>query len=155
VDVSAVHRRNGNGGLLFQRMTLSGTGNQAIVPAGCRIDLQIDVRVETPVNDVELSVVVETPEGICVCECSSGPTLGRIARLDPGTYRLNCGIDENLLNPGRYVLSVIARSGQRVIDDVARAMPFEIAWNREGAVSGREHGLVRLGSTWTPPAPTP
>jgi lipopolysaccharide transport system ATP-binding protein len=157
VDVSAVHRRQGHGGLLFQRMTLCGTGNQAVVPVGSRIDLQIDVRVEAAVNDLELTVVIDTPEGVCVCECTSSPTLGRIARLDPGTYRLNCAIDENLLNPGRYVLSVIARSGQRVIDDVARALPFEIAWNREGAASGREdlHGLVRLASTWTAPAPTP
>jgi lipopolysaccharide transport system ATP-binding protein len=156
VDVSAVQRPNGHGGLLFQRLTLCGTANQAVVPAGGRIDLQIDVRVETTVSDVELSVLVETPEGVRICECASSRTLGRIARLDPGTYRLNCGIDENLLNPGRYVLSVIARSGQRVIDNVAGAMPFEIAWSRDGAPAGREdlHGLVRLGATWTAPTAT-
>jgi len=51
---------------------------------------------------------------------------------------------------------VLARSGSRVIDDVFRALPFEIEWTRDGAPEGREDlpGLVRLGSTWTAPAPT-
>jgi lipopolysaccharide transport system ATP-binding protein len=157
VDVSGARRRHGHGGLLFQRIALSGTGEQAVVETGRRIDLQIDVRVETAVNDLELSVTVDTPEGLRICECPSSLSLGRIGRLEPGTYRLRCGIDENLLNPGRYVLSVIARSGQRVIDDVARALPFEIAWNRDGAAHGREdlHGVVRLRSTWTAPEPGP
>ena len=57
--------------------------------------------------------------------------------------------------PGRYALTVIARSGQRVLDHVPGAMPFEIAWTRDGAPDGRDdlYGLLRLGSTWTAPAP--
>ena len=156
VDVSASHRPNGHGGLLFQRITLRADGNRALVAAGRPIDLEIDVRVETAVSDVELSVAIDTPEGVRVCECPSSMTLGRIARLEPGTYRLNCGLDQNILNPGRYVLSVIARSGSRVIDDVFRAMPLEIAWTTDEAPDGREdlQGLVRVRSTWSAPAPT-
>ena len=74
----------------------------------------IDVRVETAVNDVELSVLIDTPDGAHVCECPSSATLGRIPRLDPGDYRVTCGIDQNLLNPGRYALTPIARSGRSV-----------------------------------------
>ena len=156
VDLSRVYRPQGHGGLLFERITLCAPGNQAVVAAGRRIDLRIDVRVETPVLDVELSVTIDTPEGVRVCECPSSVGLGRIARLDPGLYRLGCGIDENILNPGQYVISVIAWSGQRVIDDVFRAMPFEIAWNRDDAPEGRDrHGLVRVGATWTAPVPAP
>jgi hypothetical protein len=59
------------------------------------------VRVETAVNDIELSVAIETPEGVRVCECPSGATLGRIARLEPGVYRLNCGIDLDISIPAR------------------------------------------------------
>jgi hypothetical protein len=105
---------------------------------------------------VELSVAIDTPEGVRVCECASSATLGRIARLEPGAYRLNCGIDQNILNPGRYVLTAIARSGQLVLDHVPAAMRFEIAWTRDGAPEGREdlHGLVRVGSTWTAPMPS-
>jgi lipopolysaccharide transport system ATP-binding protein len=155
VDVSAIHHRHGYGGLRFHRITLCATGNQAVVSAGRRIDLQIDVRVETAVNDVELSVAIDTPDGVRVCECPSSASLGRIARLEPGVYRLNCGIDQNVLNAGRYVLTPIARSGQRVLDYVPGAMPFEIAWTRDGAPDGREDlcGLVRLSATWTAPAP--
>jgi hypothetical protein len=88
-----------------------------------------------------------------VCECPSSLTLGRIARLDPGVYRVGCGIDQNILNPGRYVFTAFARSGQRVLDHVPGAMPFEIAWTREAAPGGRKdlYGFVRVGSTWTAP----
>jgi homopolymeric O-antigen transport system ATP-binding protein len=153
VDLTAINHRHGYGGLQFQRMTLCAAGDQAVVPAGGRIDLQIDVRVESAVNDVELSVAIATPEGIHVCECPSSATLGRIARLEPGVYRLNCGIEQNVLNPGRYVFTPFARSGQRVLDHVPGAMPFEIAWTRDGALGGREDlpGLVRIASTWTAP----
>jgi hypothetical protein len=98
-------------------------------------------------------VAIETPEGVRVCECPSGATLGRIARLEPGVYRLNCGIDLDILNAGPYLLTVIARSGQRVLDHVPGAMPFEIAWPRDGAPDGRDdrYGLLRVGSTWTAP----
>ena len=155
VDVSAIHARHGYGGLRFQRITLGGTGDQAVVTAGQRIEVELDVQVEAAVHDVELSVAIETPEGVRVCECSSGATLGRIARLEPGAYRLNCGIDLNILNTGPYVLTLIARSGQRVLDHVPAAMPFEVAWPRDGAPDGRAdlYGLLRVGSTWTAPAP--
>jgi hypothetical protein len=44
-----------------------------------------------------------------------------------------------------------------VLDHVPGAMPFEIAWPRDGAPDGRAdlYGLLRVGSTWTalrPPA---
>jgi homopolymeric O-antigen transport system ATP-binding protein len=153
VDLSGIHHRHGYGGLRFDRLTLSEAGNQPVVPAGGRIDLRLDVRVDTAVNDVELSVAIETAEGVRVCECPSSLTLGRIPRLEPGSYRLECVIDRNTLNPGRYVLTVIARSGQRVLDHVPGAMPFEVTWPHDGASDGREdlHGLVRVGSTWTGP----
>jgi homopolymeric O-antigen transport system ATP-binding protein len=155
VDLSAIHARHGYGGLRFHRIALSGTGNQAVVPAGQRIDVELDVRVDAAVNDVELSVAVDTPEGVRLCECPSGATLGRIARLEPGDYRLNCGIDLDILNAGPYALTVIAKSGQRVLDHVPGAMPFEIAWPRDGAPDGRAdlYGLLRVGSTWTAPTP--
>jgi len=155
MDVSAIHHRHGYGGLRFHRITLCAAGTQAVVPAGGRIDLQIDVRVETPVKDVELAVLIDLPDGAHVCECPSTATLGRIERLEPGDYRLTCTIGENVLNPGRYAITPIARSGQKVLDHVPGAMPFEIAWSREGAPHGREDlwGLVRLDSTWTAPAP--
>ena len=157
VDVSTIHSRHGYGGLRFHRLALCATSHQAIVAAGRRIDLQIDLRVETAVTDVELSVAIETPEGVRVCECPSGGTIGRLARIEPGAYRLHCGIVQNILNPGRYVVTPIARSGQRVLDHVPGAMPFEVVWTRDGAPEGREdlHGLVRVGSTWTAPAPLP
>jgi lipopolysaccharide transport system ATP-binding protein len=155
VDVSAIHARHGYGGVRFDRITMSGTGNQAVVSAGHRIDVELDVRVETAMNDLELSVAIETPEGVRLCECPSGAALGRIARLEPGVYRLNCGIDLNILNTGPYVLTLIAKSGQRVLDHVPGAMPFEIAWPRDGAPDGRAdlYGLLRVGSTWTAPVP--
>lgn len=155
VDVSTIFRPNGHGGLLFQRIALCTAGDRAVVAAGCGLALQIEVRVEIAVSDVELSVAIDTPDGVRVTECPSSPGLGRIARLEPGAYRLECRIGGDILNPGRYLLSVIARSGSRVIDDVLRAMPFEIEWNRDGAPAGREdlQGLVRLDSTWTAPAP--
>jgi lipopolysaccharide transport system ATP-binding protein len=156
VDVSAAHRPLGHGGLTFQRLTLCAAGDRAVVPAGRPIDVQLEIRVETPVSDVELSVGIDTPEGVRVCECASSTALGRIPRLEPGAYRLTCIVDQNVLNPGRYVISVIARSGTRVVDDVLGALPFEIAWMRDGAPEGREdlHGLVRLPSTWTAPTAT-
>ena len=127
VDVGAIHRRHGYGGLQFQRLTLEAADNQAVVNVGGRIDLQMEVRVETAVNDVELSVVVDTAEGVRVCECPSSQTIGRITRLEPGVYRLTCRIDQNILNPGRYVLAVIAKGGQRVFDWVPDVMAFEVA----------------------------
>ena len=153
VDVSAVHRPHGHGGLTFQRITLCTAGNRAVVPAGGRLDIRIEIRAETAVSDLEISVAIDTPEGVRVCDCASGHALGRVARLAPGAYRLACGIDQNVLAPGRYAISVIARSGPRVIDDVLRALPFEIVRPRDGASVGREdlHGLVRLPSTWTSP----
>jgi len=153
VDLSAIHDRHGYGGLRFHRITLCATDNQPVVSAGRRIDLQLLVRVETAVNDVELSIAIDTPDGIRVCECPSSATVGRIARLEPGDYRLTCGIEQNILCPGRYVLTAFARSGHRVLDHVPAAMPFEVAWARDGAIDDREsvHGLVRLGSTWTAP----
>jgi lipopolysaccharide transport system ATP-binding protein len=153
VDVAAIHRRHGYGGLRFRRLTLRATGDQAVVAVGRRIDLEIEVHVEAPVNDVELSVVVDTAEGVRVCECPSSLTIGRITRLEPGMYRTECRIDENIFNPGRYVLTVIARGGQRVLDEVPDAMAFEVVWTREGAPDSREnlYGLVRVSSTWTAP----
>ncbi len=100
-------------------------------------------------------MVVDTAEGVRVCECPSSLTIGRIKRLEPGVYRLDCRIDQNILNPGRYVLTMLARGGQRVLDQVPDAMAFEIAWTRDGAPDSREDlsGLVRVSSTWTAPAP--
>jgi len=157
VDLSMTHSRQGHGELRFHRITLCATGDRAIVPAGRRIELQLDMRVETAVSDVELSVAVDTAEGVRVCEWSSGATLGRIARLEPGAYRLNCGVDQNILSPGRYVLAPIARTGRRILDYVPGAMPFEIAWSGDGVHDGRDDpsGLVRVGSTWTPPESAP
>jgi lipopolysaccharide transport system ATP-binding protein len=151
VDVSSINLRHGYGGLRFQRMTMCSTGNQAVVAVGRRIDLELAVRVEAVVNDVELGVTIETPDGFPVCECPSGATLGRLARLEPGDYRVTCSIDDNVLNPGRYCLTPIARSGQRVLDHVPGAMSFEIAWTRDRPPAGREdlRGVVRLRSTWT------
>ena len=52
VDVSAIHARHGYGGVRFHRITMSGTGNQAVVSAGHRIDVDLSVGVETAVNDI-------------------------------------------------------------------------------------------------------
>jgi lipopolysaccharide transport system ATP-binding protein len=153
VDVSAIHDRHGYGGLRFHRIALCAAGQQPVVPAGGRIDLRLEVHVETAVNDVELSVAIETPQGVRVCDCPSTLSLGRIARLEPGTYRLECSIDRNILNPGPYLFTTIAKSGQRVLDHVSSAMRFEVVWPHSGAPDGREdlHGLVRVGSIWTAP----
>jgi lipopolysaccharide transport system ATP-binding protein len=155
VDVSTVDRPNGHGGLLFERIALATATDRAVTAAGGGLDLEIDVRVETAVNDVEFSIAIDTPEGVRLSECASSVALGRIARLEPGAYRLRCGIAGHLLNPGCYLLSMIARSGSRVIDDVLRAMPFEVEWQRAGAPAGREdlQGLVRLDSAWSAPEP--
>ena len=153
VDLSSSHSRHGHGELRFHRITLCADGNQAVIAAGRRIDLQLDVRVETAVTDVDLSVAMDTPEGVRVCECPSSATLGRIPRLEPGTYRLRCGIDHNVLNAGRYFFTPIARSGPRILDYVPGAMPFEIVATGDGGQDGGDprHGLVRVGSTWTAP----
>jgi lipopolysaccharide transport system ATP-binding protein len=157
VDLSAVRDRHGYGGLRFRRITLCAPDGQAIVAAGRRIDLRIDVTVETPVSDVEVSVAIDTPEGVRLCECPSSATLGRIARLEPGEYQLTCSVDRHVLNPGRYVFTPIARSGQRILDHVPGAMPFEIARPEDNGAGGRDdpRGLVHVDSTWTAPARTP
>ena len=149
-DLSVIHRPAGVL-LRFERMTLSALHNQAVVAAGRRIDLQLEVRIEEPVNDLELSVAIDTGGGVRVCECPSSLTIGRIARLDPGVYRLGCQIDPNVLNPGPYVVAVAARAGRRLLDEVPRAMAFEVVWTRDS--NGREdlEGLVRVNSAWTAP----
>jgi hypothetical protein len=110
------------------------------------------VRVEIALSDVELTVAIDTSDGIRVGECPKQPVARPHRAIRAG--RIPAALPHRPEHPqsGRYLLSVIARSGTRVIDDVLRAMPLEIRWGRAGAPDGRElQGFVRIGSTWTTP----
>src|SRR5438874_196091 len=72
IDVSAIHARHGFGGLRFERLTLCTPDRHAVVAVGRRLDLRIEIQAEIPVNDLELSVAIDTAEGVRVCECPSG-----------------------------------------------------------------------------------
>lgn len=154
-DLSASYRPAGLGSLLrVEYITLCAPDNRAVVPAGHAIELQLDVRTREPVNDLSLSVAVDSAEGVRVFECSSDVTAGRIVRLESGIWRLTCRIDLNILNAGRYVFALSAWSGGRLLDGLSGALAFEIVRGRDRAAAKREDvaGLVEVSASWSAPS---
>jgi lipopolysaccharide transport system ATP-binding protein len=124
-----------------------------LVRAGEPIDLELIFEVNEPLEEVVLGVSVDSLENLTIAECRSSHDYGVIPHLSPGHYRIQCRITQNPLRPGRYGLSVGARTSRRYLDYVPQAMAFQVGsdlspdspWLAEGA------GVIRLVSRWTNP----
>ena len=73
--------------------------------------------------------------------------------LSPGKYSITCRIEQNLLSPGLYLLSVGARCASKYLDYVPQAMTFEIYSDDTVASLWLDdvQGCVRVPSEWTQP----
>jgi lipopolysaccharide transport system ATP-binding protein len=141
--------------LKIHRVRLRTVGTRPLVPAGGPIELEMAFEVSETLEEVTVGVVVASVENTTVFECRSAHDYGAIARLTPGSYRIECRIPGNPLAPGRYWLAVGARSSRKYLDYVPQALAFEVYSDEPVASLWMEGaaGLVSVMSSWSEPAP--
>jgi hypothetical protein len=135
---------------------LLGTGGRPMVRAGEPIELELEFEVKESLEEVVLGISIDSLDGLTIAECRSSHDYGIIPRLVPGRYRIRCRIRQNPLRPGRYALTVGARTARRHLDYLPQAMTFPVhsdeavrsQWLDESA------GVIGLASEWTQPTPT-
>src|SRR5581483_1256024 len=127
---------------------LGADGNvQSIVPFEDDIRIRIEHEVKRPMSNVELLLHVVDISGtaiIATADVDEDPS--RLER-EPGIFRQTVTIPANLLRPGRYLISVIAKARRAgKLDDHHYCLGFEVLsghriWTRGGIISPIVHWI--------------
>jgi len=154
VDVSRARRPAiADTRLRMETVQLVSRDHKPLIKPGDPIEVGLEFIVTEPLDDVVLGVAVRSIDNVGLVECRSNRDYGVIPRLEPGRYGTACRIDQNLLSPGTYVLSVGARCSRSYLDYVPDAMTFEI--DHDDAVTSvwleEVDGYLRLPSRWKLP----
>lgn len=139
--------------LRIERVRISSTDGRPLVRAGEPIEIQLDFRVSGLIEAVTLGISVQSVDSVNLLECRSSQHYGAINSLSPGKYRIDCRIDQNILSPGLYFLSVGARCSNKYLDYVPQVMTFEVYSDESVASLWLDDvgGCVRIPSQWTKP----
>ena len=154
VDLTSVRRPQvADTTLKIHQLRLCCSENRPLVRTGDPVELELGFSVAQPLEDVVLGVSVKSADNVSIMECRSSHSYGPINSLNAGEYSIRCRIEQNLLSPGLYFLSVGARCANKYLDYVPDAMTFEVY---SDATMGSlwiddVQGCVRVSSTWSTP----
>jgi lipopolysaccharide transport system ATP-binding protein len=142
--------------LQIVKVRVHSNDGRPLVRSGDPLIVELDFMVGESLDDVAIGINVLSADNVSIMECRSSHSYGAIAHLVPGEYSIKCRIDQNMLSPGLYVLSVGARCASKHLDYVPQAMSFEV-YSDETVGSlwlDDVQGCVRIPSEWTMPKPT-
>ena len=107
--------------------------------------IEVDYRSNLPDALLQVSLVLENLEGVCVFNARSQPK-----RFPPGLIRQRCQIPANLLNDGSYTLRVVLIQDTNAgLLDQSNLLQFEVHdVKREGDWYGKWIGVVRPQFEW-------
>jgi lipopolysaccharide transport system ATP-binding protein len=154
VDLSQARRPTSvDKALEIQSIRLEGVGGRPLVRAAGPLSLELDFLIRETLEDVTVGFAVMSAEGVSILECRSSHDYGALERLTPGNYRISCRLEQNILSPGVYFLSVGARCAAKRLDYVPQAMTFEVFSDETVASLWLDDvgGCVRVPSEWTRP----
>jgi ABC-type polysaccharide/polyol phosphate transport system ATPase subunit len=114
------------------------------------LTIRIHWRSKAPLTEPLFSFAVESEAGVYVANPGMRPASSR-GKLGVGQGYVDYHIDELVLGPGQYTLSVAAHdhSGTTVLDKRERFLPLRV---QPG--SHLVYGLVEMMGTWEPPVET-
>lgn len=130
--------------------------------AGCEIGVGEPFTVELQFQsletnrDVALGIAINTLDTIRIFDYRSTDVYAPIKSLPPGEYTVRINIDNNLLMPGDYTISVGAGSDMRgkgldLIEDVLRIRILPLNTSKALCYEPKREGLVRVNAHWTKP----
>ena len=154
VDLTSVRRPQvANLALKIDRVRICSPDGRPLVRTGDPVEVELGFEVSEVLADVALGINVSSADNVSVMECRSSHSYGAIESLSPGKYSITCRIEQNLLSPGLYLLSVGARCASKYLDYVPQAMTFEIYSDDTVASLWLDdvQGCVRVPSEWTQP----
>jgi lipopolysaccharide transport system ATP-binding protein len=154
VDLTTVRRPQvANLALKIEKVRLCSIDGRPLVRTGEPVEVELNFAVSEVLSDVALGINVSSADNVSVMECRSSHSYGAISSLSPGKYSITCRIEQNLLSPGLYLLSVGARCASKYLDYVPQAMTFEIYSDDTVASLWLDdvQGCVRVPSDWTQP----
>ena len=155
VDLSRVQRAsNTDLSLKIEKVRILSADGRPLVRSGDPLEFELFFRVSQALDDVVIGVNVSSAENVSIMECRNSHSYGAIERLGAGEYSIRCRIDENILSPGLYLLSVGARCASKFLDYVPQAMSFEVYSDQTTSLWLNDvRGCVRVQSDWTQPQP--
>jgi homopolymeric O-antigen transport system ATP-binding protein len=114
------------------------------------LTIRLHWRAKAPLTEPLFSFAVESEAGVYVANPGMRPAAGR-RQLDVGQGYVDYHMDELVLGPGQYTLSVAAHdhTGTTVLDKRERFLPLRV---QPG--SHLVYGLVEMMGTWEPPIET-
>ena len=120
-----------------------------------RFGVELQFQCLERLRNVALGISIDTGDGIRVLECRSTDARLSIEVLSPGNYTVRVTLENNLLMPGYYTVSVGAGSDAdgRAIDLVQNVIGFRVLpLDIEGTASLEpKQGFLHLESKWTEP----
>jgi lipopolysaccharide transport system ATP-binding protein len=154
VDLNDFRRPKGvDSSLKIGKIRLASRAGRPLLRAGDPIEVEMVFSVSEPLDDVVLGMNVSSADNVSIMECRSSHSYGAIEQLSPGDYTIKCRLEQNILSPGLYLLSVGARCASKPLDHVPQAMTFEV-YSDETVSSlwlNDVGGCVRVQSDWTQP----
>jgi lipopolysaccharide transport system ATP-binding protein len=154
VDLTSIRRPQvAETTLEIRRVRLCSHDGRPLVRSGDPVEVELDFSVCEPLQDIALGINVLSADNVSIMECRSSHSYGAIERLVPGEYSIKCRIEQNILSPGLYLLSVGARCASKHLDYVPQAMTFEVYSDETVASLWLDdvQGCVRVPSEWTRP----
>jgi lipopolysaccharide transport system ATP-binding protein len=156
VDLSEVRRGKGiDSTLKINKVRLVSPNGRPLVRCGDPLEVELFFSVSEPLEDAVVGVNISSADNVSIMECRTSHAYGPIQQLDRGEYAIKCRIEQNMLSPALYFLSVGGRCASKPLDYVPQAMTFEI-YSDESVASlwlNDVPGVVRVQSDWTQPQP--
>lgn len=155
VDLTTVRRPQvADTTLKIEMVKICSSDGRALIRTGEPIEVELFFQVSEPLTEVALGISISSATNVSVLECRSSHSYGAISSLSRGKYSIKCRIEQNLLSPGLYLLSVGARCASKFLDYVPQAMTFEIYSDDTVASLWLDdvQGCIRVPSQWTKPS---
>ena len=159
VDTSSLMRPSGLGeSLRFLRVKLLSEGGSDIY-MGKSFGFEFQFQVLEKVTDVAIGFGVDTLDAIRILDFRSTDVIPHIKQLLPGIYRIRMTIENNLLLPGEYTITIGASSDTRgvpldLLDNVLkfRILPLEVKKTLD-YYEHKKEGFFLTSAQWTEPLP--
>jgi len=139
--------------LRILRVKLDTGNRQAMVRSAQPLVVEMGFRSSRPLADVVFGITVDSVDNIRILDCRSTDTFTPIRELLPGRYSIRCAIEQNILAPGLYRLSVGARCASKGLEYLPHVLTFEVQEvdRYESLWLEVPSGFVRVRSNWSSP----
>jgi lipopolysaccharide transport system ATP-binding protein len=137
------------------RVAIAGGSEPGVVSVGQSIAVQIELDVESSVEDMVVVLNLSTIDDVLVAQSVTTNVYPPISKVDAGSYLVEARLSAAQLQPGRYTLGLGIRSSSGIEDQVTRAgrLEFVESVDLEFPWFGGPGGYLRLPVEWSPIRP--